>query len=497
MRKYLSLLLTLCLLAMAGPGAAESHFTMAGYDPASIGHDWINNLFFQRMEKKTGVSFTFRQYSDEAEYRLVLKGMLEGGELPDALFKASLSTAETQRLYAAGVLIDLKPLLQENATHLWALLQEHPDWAKAVTTPEGAIPALPQFNELPSNDVIWINQKWLRLCNLEMPDTAEELTEVLRAFKSSDPNRNGKADEVPLTFTGFWELRFLGHAFGLVANDYYLCADDDGQVRSVMTSDENRAFLTWLRQLWEEKLIDRNGLLSSDTLRRVTDADAAITYGVTFGPSVLTMLPTTALGDFTALTPLEYGGTRQYRSLLSEVTRGTFAITKACSDPAALLRWVDMLYTDEGLYLAYVGEEGVEYSRSADGKWYWELPASEVSSYVLADVTISEGAPVPGYITAEYQLSLDDAQTHATMEQLAELASHCRLPLPMVWLTEEEQAELDSFWPALSRYAEQQMVWFMTGDQPLNDETWAAFCAEAERLGCNRAAEIFQAALAR
>ena len=33
-----------------------------------------------------------------------------------------------------------------------------------------------------------------------MPTTTEELKEVLIAFKTDDPNGNGKADEIPLSF---------------------------------------------------------------------------------------------------------------------------------------------------------------------------------------------------------------------------------------------------------------------------------------------------------
>ena len=53
-------------------------------------------------------------------------------------------------------------------------------------------------------------------------------------------------------------------------NDYYV-AEKDGTVTSSLTSDENRMFLSWLHQLWEEGLLDRNGFTNTDSLRQITD----------------------------------------------------------------------------------------------------------------------------------------------------------------------------------------------------------------------------------
>lgn len=46
----------------------------------------------------------------------------------------------------------------------------------------------------------------------------EELTEVLRAFKTGDPNGNGQADEIPLEMgldIGFNGIRYMLPLFGL------------------------------------------------------------------------------------------------------------------------------------------------------------------------------------------------------------------------------------------------------------------------------------------
>ena len=46
----------------------------------------------------------------------------------------------------------------------------------------------------------WINKAWLDELGLEMPETTEDLKTVLKAFKENDLNKNGKNDEIPLSF---------------------------------------------------------------------------------------------------------------------------------------------------------------------------------------------------------------------------------------------------------------------------------------------------------
>ena len=104
------------------------------------------------------------------------------------LFKAELSASEVRDLYGNGFIIDLTPYLEQYAPDLWKALEEHPEWKKAISMEDGAIPALPSINTLQNNDAMWINTAWLQKLKLETPTTAEELTEVLRAFKTGDPN---------------------------------------------------------------------------------------------------------------------------------------------------------------------------------------------------------------------------------------------------------------------------------------------------------------------
>ena len=497
MRKLLSVMLALMMLVPAFPGAcAQETFTFAGYDHEDTGHVWTENLFFQRMEARTGLSLTLEQYTTPEAWQAAKQRMLAGtAELPDALFKADLTPQETMAWYEAGKLIDLRPYLEEYAPNLWALLNEHPEWLEAVTLPGGEIVALPAIDELQFNNAMWINTTWLKKLGLPMPTTAEELTEVLRAFRDKDMNGNGKtSDEVPLTFSSLWDLRFLAHAFGINANDYYITMDENGVVSEVLTTDANREFLTWLHQLWEEGLLDRNGFTGLRDLSASTEEDSPVVYGVMMSSTPVELAPADALMQYELLEPLTYEGQQVYRDLTGDVIRGAFAITSACEDPAALVQWVDYLYTEEGFILAEAGLEGVEYSWNDDGTWLWEVTGEELMDYVMPDATLRSGVSMPCYASVTFQQKIDDAATAHVVNAIKRLKEFDSLPYPLVYLTQEQQTRVDELIWDIGKYAEYQMVWFVTGDTELNDDTWAAFCEQVKAVGMDEMVAIWQEA---
>lgn len=298
MRKLLAILQIFVLMAaMALPTAfaAEAPIMLAGLEAASSSssteaqHDWDTNLFFQTMQEKTGIAFSFTEYVSREAWTEAKTEMLAGEvAMPDMFFKAELTPQETLAFYEAGKLIDLRPYLAEYAPHAWALLEANPEWMEAVSLPDGAIVALPSINELTPNNTMWINKTWLDRLKMGVPTTAEELTEVLRQFRDRDMNQNGsRNDEIPLSFVSMWDLRFLAHAFGINADDYYL-TEQNGKISEVLTTEENRAFLTWLHELYTEGLLDSQGFMAMRLVEAATSSSSSSSsetakYGVFFG----------------------------------------------------------------------------------------------------------------------------------------------------------------------------------------------------------------------
>ena len=82
-----------------------------------------------------------------------------------------------------------------------AFFKEKPDAQKLITDPDGHIYALPSSRGKSysgSGQNMMINKAWLDKLGLQVPTTWDELENVLKAFKTQDPNGNGQADEIPM-----------------------------------------------------------------------------------------------------------------------------------------------------------------------------------------------------------------------------------------------------------------------------------------------------------
>lgn len=473
------LCLLCCALLMIAPAlgmAEEDGFTMAGFDGEDSTRDWNTNLFFVRMQERTGVSFTFQQYSKSADWQKAKDAMFaDGADMPDVLFKAALTTDELISLTDSGKLIDLAPLLEEHAPNLWQLLQENPDWLKAITLPSGKIGALPSIQLSAPQNAMWINQSWLDRLKLDMPTDLESLKTVLTAFRDRDPNGNGKRDEIPMIFLGPWELKFFSHAWGVVVNDYNIYLDEAGTVRYWPMEDSFIELARTMRDFYAEGLLDPSGFVTADTLRRVTDDEAAITYGAMFAPTPINLLPYEAAMDYVLLEPLMHEGRQVYRDLFGSITRGAFAITSACDDPAAMLRWVDVLYTEEGAVEAMVGIEGENYEFDEDGLWDWVGGVESMSMDVLTELSVYDTGEMPWcFPKAFYDRYADEdvRRLNADMDRLNALVVK---PFPTYTLTAEETQYVTGLQQELGAYVDVALARFVLGEVDISDETVAAF----------------------
>ncbi|MBE5783183.1 MAG: extracellular solute-binding protein [Clostridiales bacterium] len=483
--KRLFCLLLACLMSLGVCALAEDDsgktYVMAGYDNTQY-REWKENLFFARMEEKTGVSFEFQQYSDSAKWTAAKDAMVSGGNLPDVLFKASLSSTECMKMLEKGVLIDLKPYLEENCPHLWALLSQNPEYLQAITLPDGSIVALPYITTTPIQNYIWINEAWLAALRLEAPTTAQELTQVLEAFKTRDPNKNNKKDEIPLGFLGAFDLKFLAHAYGMIANDYNIYVEDD-QVEFMPLHENFRQFITWCRDLYQRGLLDEDGFSTNNVLRQVSDSDAIATYGAIITPVAAELFLVSWASDYGILQPLVYDGEQIYRDFSGEVLRGTFAITSACDDPAKMLQWVDYLYSEEGALLASIGLENQDYTVNADGTW--ELMESARSdTFFAVSALIDGGGTSPGILADAFQRRYaGNPELLKTVESQDQVKAVCQMPFPYYTLTAEQIDFITPLQNDIGYYVDMQIARWVIGEEEISDETFAEFHRTLEEKG--------------
>ena len=489
----LLLALLMCFGAAAMAEEADApQFVMAGYDNTQY-RDWLNNQFFVRMEEKTGIKFIYQQYTDASAWKKAKAEMTAGdAKLPDVLFKAALTSAECMALREKGVLIDLKPYLQENCPNLWAILEANPDYLAAITLPDGSIAALPFISEPAAQNYMWVNTEWLKTLRLEEPKTAQELIDVLTAFRDRDPNRNGKADEIPMGFLGPFDLKFLAHAFGLIANDYNVYAED-GTVKFMPLEDNYRLFVTWCRDLYKEGLLDKNGFSYTDEMRTVTDTNATATYGIILASMAADIFQVSWAENYEIMMPLSYDGQQVYRDFSGPVLRGTFAITSHCAEPEKLLQWVDFLYTQEGAILSSIGQEDVDYLVDGDGTW--RLLEANQNNYDMyrAGTLIEGGAEGPGVMAGDFQSQISGgAMVKTILEKQEQFSEYVQMPFPYYTLTEDQEKQIAPLQAEIGYYVDMQLARWVLGEEEITDESFLSFEQHLNELGLERFLAFWQ-----
>lgn len=223
-------------------------------------------LIFKRLEEETGVHIEWKNYTKDqfVEKRNLA---LASGELPDAIMDAAFSDYDLLKYAKDGTIIPVEDLIDKHMPNLKNVLEQAPEYKSMITAPDGHIYSFPWIEELGSgksriqvvDGLPWINVEWLNNLGLEMPKTTDELKEVLLAFKTQDPNGNGEADEIPVSFMinhGGEDPAFLFAAFGLGDNYDHTVVSDDGEVIFTAAQEGYKEALKYYNELHELGLID-------------------------------------------------------------------------------------------------------------------------------------------------------------------------------------------------------------------------------------------------
>lgn len=486
--------------------------TVFAAKPATV-EDLDTNLFTKELEELTNVHITWQTCTEDGldEKRNIL---FASGDYPDVLLSAGI-TKEEQMMYGEqGVLIPLNDLIDKYSVEFKKLLEEI-DWLRpAITAPDGNIYALPQINEayhVTMGQKLWINTTWLEKLNLDMPTTTEEFEEVLKAFKTQDPNGNGVADEIPLSgaITG-WNTGvedFLLNAF--IYNDgqeeSYRVQMKDGKVEFVPDKEEYREGLRWIASLYEQGLIDQAAFTQpGDQYKQVgMSEDCLIGVGAAGAPTAFTQMGSERMAEYAAVPPLTGPDGVCYTAYNPVgLTQGAFAITNTNKHPIETIKWIDYLYSEAGTRRANEGREGEEWEKPAEGvlgingeqaQWQRLRSFDDVQNVVWQGMAV-------GAVTENYRLSEVAGEIGTTegfeamMYQETKNKYEGHQPeeyLPDVYILQEDLDEMAQIKGPLLDYVEQSAAKFITGAMDL-DKDWDSYLDSLSKLKTDRYVEILQ-----
>ncbi|MBU5347450.1 extracellular solute-binding protein [Paenibacillus lautus] len=441
---------------------------------------------FQDYEKLSNVKVEFIEAPTDG-FQEKKNLLFASNELPDALFRSGLSPLEAVRYGSAGQLIPLEGLIDEYAPNLKKLMEEYPEIRAGITTPEGHIYAIPGIVTLGAAraDKKWINQMWLEKLNLEVPETTDELYDVLLAFRDGDPNGNGKQDEIPMTArVGLAIVAAMSGSFGLDTQLGYNINIENDKVSIWMGSDKNKEMLMYLNKLYKEKLLDPE--IFSHTEAQYLAKQGSGNTGFFFDQTNNNFL--SIQDQYTGIAPPAGPGGDRMQSQALPIARdfGAFAITSINKYPEVTMRWIDYFYSDEGSTLLRFGREGEHYELKDGIPYYTEDFLKDITNQ--AKITPYAGGGAPHLISEQVASFINPPQVQEAQQQLDPFMPKVRYAAPM--FDEQTAQQVNILRNDIDKYYEEQSTKFIVG--ALSFDKWGEFQSTLQKMKIGELEKLYQ-----
>lgn len=476
------------------------------------------NDFTKWYEEKTNVHIEW-EVVPEQSIQEKLNLVLASEDYPDVIMGLNISPAQQMIYGSQGAFLPLNDLIEKQGTNTKKMFQDNPEIQSAITALDGNIYALPEVNECyhcSMSQKMWIYEPWLKKLNLKMPETTDELYEVLKAFKEQDPNGNGMQDEIPLSISPkSWSSSidaFLLNSFiynPVYGSSYKHIFIKDDKLDVAFNKPEWREGLRYMNKLYAEGLLAPESFTQDDNqLIQIGENPDTVLLGASTGghQGIFTQL----LGEsgrwleYKTVPPLKGPNGVRYAALDSTgMNPGAFVITKKAKHPELALRWADGLYEREHTLRSVYGRPDQEWREAKDGEVGINgEPAvwSELKSYgtVQNIAWIQTG---PSLRTNDFRLSAvakgdDDLEVVLYNETKNKYEPHKPTDVstvPPLFLTNEQASEVADLSKTINDYVDEMMARFVIGDADL-DKDWDGYVQQLEAMNVARYLEIYQEA---
>jgi ABC-type sugar transport system, periplasmic component len=351
--------------------------------------DSANNAVAKVLREKTGVSLEIEYATTNEAEKLNI--IFASGEMPDIINAPywgsnDSSTVVIKRAAREGLLLDWNPLIEQYGSNLKDAFTTgiNKDYIENdVNDPSfgGKHFVLPQQSPktqadiLNSGDGLYCRKDILEKLGVapESIVTADDLYQFMKKIKNGGfTDINGK----PVIPGGAWHDGWNYMEFLRPFYQHNLRTEIDkvdGKFVYTMNNPIIEQRVLWMRKIVSERLFDPECFRQSDTQAKEKMSTGRIAiFGAHFFHQrdflSKTLYVTHPEMQYVPIGPLEfYGGERTLVSTKGRSGTPGLLLTKTCKNPAAAVRFLNYLNSDEGQLYAYYGIEGIHYTM-VDGK---------------------------------------------------------------------------------------------------------------------------------
>ncbi len=461
---------------------------------------------WHELATRTGVSLKWTVVNPDTESEK-FNLMVASDDLSDIISNATtLYTNGGEAAIADEILIDHLPYLTEELTpQICKLMEAYPDAVPEALTESGWLAGMPQLSmqtETTQTFGPMIRKDWLDELGLEIPETYDELHDVLTAFKE----KKGADAALVLNYAGTGINNGLVQGYGingLVADaamsEPYYQVDDKLMYGPIQP--EFKEYLTMVNQWYEEGLIWQDFMSYSDFQNPPTDVILADRVGMFYGEvtfmATLEDASNTEGFELVAMPDLvrNSGDTIPFKEERAYAASTPWSISSQCECPELLMQWCNYMYTDEGALLCNYGIEHESFEFGEDGAPVFTdlvLNNPDMSTTVALFMYCMDRGPFYRDETRE-QSGYTENQKEASAIWQSNYSIGRGIGSTM--LNSEESDEVNQFYGDIKTYIEESVLSFIIGSKPLSD--FDAYVEHIEGMGIDEVTACYQDAYER
>jgi putative aldouronate transport system substrate-binding protein len=517
--------------ATTAPAASGPAVKMTVFAPQGPDYDLATNAYAKLLSQKFNIQFTWQTTTfDGAPAKEKRQISLASGDYPDLYLLIpwvdQFTQADLLKYSKQGVIIPLNDLIKQYGPNIQKALDSNPDYKAMATAPDGKIYGMPQWVDCfhcSYQDKLWMNSDWLKKLGLKQPTTTAEMKDVLTAFKTKDPNGNGKADEVPLSadvrdvLIPYFMNAFIYDPQGTSGNNDSTLVLNNGKVDIQANKDGWKQGLAYIKSLYDAGLIDQGAFSQNpDALKKLGDNPGTVILGAAtvLHPGIFFTLgaPDGHDKNYDAVPPIKGPSGAQYTGYNFPSAPGaTFVLTNKASKDAqiAAIKMLDYMFTTEGEINGMFGvdertvvkpgpndkalEQGVTPLYKTVTRPNGVAPYNSDFGAALAqynntkEFRAAQAVPEDIYSPEGYERRLYQAtQLYAGKEDKAQV-----YPYWGVWIDPSLGSEMATLQTNINNYVDQNALQFITGSKSL-DKDWDAYVKGLDGLGLSRYLQIQQ-----
>lgn len=485
--------------------------------PGANVSDYVNNEFTKWLEEKTNIHLEFSlapQNQTEADQKL--NALFASGDLPDVIIGWGNMTLDRQAALAQqGLIVPLNDYIDKYGVETKRIFSEMPAAKDACSQVDGKIYSVPDVNECyhcTHSQKMWVYKPWLDKLGLKVPETTDEFEQMLVAFKTKDPNGNGKQDEIPLSGNTSWHgslADYLMNAFlyyQTVSNPtgFYI---ENGVIKAPWVEAGWKEGLKYLNKLYAQGLIDPQAFTNTENQAKALgeNPDVVILGAMAAGHEGMFVQvngPSRRWLEYIPIPPLKGPtGLRQNPTTANVTGTGKFLITKANKYPEASFRLADLFLSWEGTTRSYFGVPGVDWDYVKEGEKLVSVGGGVAKYKQIVYHTTphaqSWGQSLPQYRPASYREAQADTPEQPYEGMLHRWSKENYAPydvdktIPPLVITPDLATKMGDLRTTITNLVNESFAGFVNGQKNI-DKDWDAYVKSLNGAGLNELIKMYQ-----